>query len=88
MADRFLGQSQNSDYGAAVECIDWATGVLIDELERQRLDENTLIIFTTDNGCRGDYGGSNASLRGGKLTTWEGYEGVLHNVLGRDDTKG
>lgn len=68
----FLKQSENGNYGAAVECIDWAAGVLIDELKRQGLDENTLVIFTSDNGSRGDHGGSNAPLRGTKGTTWEG----------------
>ncbi len=70
--DRFVKQSQNGDYGAAVECIDWATGVLLDELRRQNLDRNTLVIFTSDNGSRGDHGGSNGPLRGRKGTTWEG----------------
>lgn len=70
--ERFLRQSENGDYGAAVECIDWATDVLLDELKRQGIEEDTVVIFTSDNGCRGDYGGSNAPLRGGKTTTWEG----------------
>lgn len=70
--DRFLKQSDNGDYGATVECVDWSVGVIVDELRRQNLDEDTLIIFTSDNGARGDYGGSNGPLRGGKGTTWEG----------------
>ncbi|MHB1485244.1 MAG: sulfatase family protein [Saccharofermentanales bacterium] len=70
--DRFIEQSQNGDYGATVECIDWAAGALIDELKQQGLENDTLIIFTSDNGSRGDHGGSNAPLRGKKGTTWEG----------------
>ncbi len=70
--DRFLKESQNGSYGAAVECIDWAAGVLIDELKKQGLYENTLIIFTSDNGSRNDNEGSNGPLRGKKGTTWEG----------------
>lgn len=70
--DRFIKQSRNGPYGAAVECIDWSAGVLLDELCRQGLDKNTLLIFTSDNGSRGDHGGSNAPLRGKKGTTWEG----------------
>ncbi len=69
---RFLNQSQNGDYGATVECIDWSTGVLLHELKRLGLEENTLVIFTSDNGSRGDNGGSNKPLRGHKGTTWEG----------------
>ncbi|MDA1138458.1 MAG: sulfatase [Planctomycetota bacterium] len=71
--ERFLRQSENGPYGAAVECIDWAASVLLDEIKVLGLDENTLIVFTSDNGSRGkDEGGSNAPLRGGKGTTWEG----------------
>jgi arylsulfatase A len=70
--DRFLKQSNNGAYGAAVECIDWATGVLVDELARQGLDQNTLLIFTSDNGSRNDTGVSSGPLRGKKGTTWEG----------------
>ncbi|MDP6355063.1 MAG: sulfatase [Planctomycetota bacterium] len=70
---RFLRQSENGSYGAAVECIDWAASVLFDEIKELGLDENTLIVFTSDNGSRGrDEGGSNAPLRGGKGSTWEG----------------
>lgn len=70
--ERFERESVNGEYGAAVECVDWSTGVLLDELKRQKLDENTLVVFTSDNGSRGDRGGSNAPLRGKKGTTWEG----------------
>lgn len=71
--ERFLRQSENGPYGAAVECIDWAASVLLDEIKVLGLDDNTLIVFTSDNGSRGkDEGGSNAPLRGGKGTTWEG----------------
>lgn len=71
--ERFLRQSTNGRYGAGVECIDWAAGVLLDELKTLGLDENTLVIFTSDNGSRvrGE-GGSNSPLRGIKGETWEG----------------
>jgi arylsulfatase A-like enzyme len=71
--ERFLKQSENGSYGAAVECIDWAASVLLDEIKELGLDENTLVVFTSDNGSRGrDEGGSNAPLNGGKGSTWEG----------------
>lgn len=70
--ERFMKQSRNGAYGASVECIDWAAGVLVHELKRQGLSDNTLIIFTSDNGSRGDFGESNGPLRGAKATTWEG----------------
>ena len=71
--ERFMEQSENGRYGAAVECVDWSVRVLLHELQQQGLDENTLVIFTSDNGSRNrDEGGSNAPLRGTKGTTWEG----------------
>ncbi len=66
----FRKKSRNGNYGAAVACIDWATGVLMHELETLGLDGNTLVIFTSDNGSARE--SSNAPLRGKKGTTWEG----------------
>ena len=68
----FLNRSQNGAYGAAVECIDWSVGMIMNELRRLGLDRNTVVIFTSDNGSRGRGGGSNAPLRGTKGTTYEG----------------
>jgi len=72
----FLARSRNGAYGGAVACIDWAMGMLRCELRRLGLEQNTLIIFTSDNGARGDHGGSNGPLRGRKGTTWEGGQRV------------
>jgi arylsulfatase A-like enzyme len=71
--ERFLRDSGNGKYGAAVAAIDWVTALLVRELRRQGLSENTLIVFTSDNGsrCRGE-GGSNGPLRGAKGHTREG----------------
>jgi arylsulfatase A-like enzyme len=69
---RFMKETANGPYGGAVACVDWSVGVLMHTLRRLGLDENTLVIFTSDNGSRGDRGGSNRPLRGGKFTTWEG----------------
>lgn len=74
--DRFLKESRNGTYGAAVACIDWVASVLLDELRRNGIEENTLVIFTSDNGSRGDHGGCNKPLRGKKGTTWEGGQRV------------
>ena len=73
---QFLERSQNGPYGACVMGVDWSVGVILQELEDLGLDENTLVVFTSDNGARGDYGGSNAPLRGRKGTTWEGGQRV------------
>lgn len=68
--NRFLKESLNGPYGAAVAYIDWVAGVLSYELKKQGIDKNTLLIFTSDNGSRNP--GSNGPLRGAKTTTWEG----------------
>lgn len=74
--ERFAKVSKNGRYGAAVAAIDWSTGVLMAELTRLHIDENTLVVFTSDNGSRNDYGESNGPLRGVKGTTWEGGQRV------------
>jgi arylsulfatase A-like enzyme len=71
--ERFAAGSRNGRYGAAVEAIDWVTAVILHELRELGLDEDTIVIFTSDNGSRArDEGGSNEPLRGTKATTWEG----------------
>jgi arylsulfatase A-like enzyme len=70
--ERFRQQSSNGTYGAAVEAIDWATDVVLHELDALGLSEDTIVIFTSDNGSLGISGGSNLPLRGVKGTTWEG----------------
>lgn len=74
--ERFLRESRNGPYGGAVAAIDWATGVILAELRRLGIDEQTLVLFTSDNGSRGDFGPSNGLLRGHKGTTWEGGQRV------------
>ena len=71
--DPFLRASRNGIYGAAVAAVDWSTGVIVAELKRLGLEDNTIVIFTSDNGSRVDeHGGSNGALRGTKGQTWEG----------------
>ncbi|MGH9046881.1 MAG: sulfatase family protein [Acidimicrobiales bacterium] len=71
--DRFIQESINGRYGAAVAAIDWAAGCLLAELERLGLVDDTIVIFTSDNGSRANgEGGSNLPLRGVKGSTWEG----------------
>jgi arylsulfatase A-like enzyme len=74
---QFLDASRNGAYGGAVACIDWAMGMIDAELARLGIRDETLVIFTSDNGSRaGDEGGSNAPLRGTKSQTWEGGQRV------------
>ncbi|MEX0324022.1 MAG: sulfatase [Puniceicoccaceae bacterium] len=69
----FRKKSKNGRYGAAVACIDWAWDQLDKTLKRLSIEKNTIVLFTSDNGCRAQDGfGSNLPFRGGKFSTWEG----------------
>ncbi len=77
--ERFKQASNNGDYGAAVECIDWVTSVLLAELETLGIDDQTVMIFTSDNGAlaiESGGSGSNGALRGSKGNTWDGGQRV------------
>lgn len=71
-SDAFRGKSINGGYGDSVEEIDWATGQIIDALDRTGLTENTFVIFASDNGAANRWGGSNLPLSGWKGSTMEG----------------
>jgi arylsulfatase A len=64
----------NAKYAAMVESVDDSTGSILDTLEELGLDDNTLIIFTSDNGGLDRNGGptENAPLRSGKGYAYEG----------------
>ena len=66
----FKGKSDGGLYGDTVEEIDWHFGRLMDALKKQQLLENTLILFTSDNGPW--YDGSTGELRGRKGQSFEG----------------
>ncbi len=68
--ERFRGKSKGGLYGDTVEEIDWSVGRVMDCLERNGLEQNTLVIFTSDNGpwFEGDPGGQ----RGRKGQSYEG----------------
>jgi len=72
---KFRGKSANGRFGDWVEEVDWSTGRILDTLRELKLDKNTLVIFTSDNGpwlIQGKDGGSAGPLHGGKGSTWEG----------------
>lgn len=65
----FKGTSSNKILGDCIEEIDWGVGQLREKLEEHGIAENTLVLFTSDNGpARGSAG----QLRGRKGTTYEG----------------
>ena len=73
--EAFRGKSNNGRFGDWVEEVDWSAGRVLDTLRELKLDQNTLVIFTSDNGpwlIKGSDGGSALPLRGGKGSTWEG----------------
>jgi arylsulfatase A-like enzyme len=72
---KFKGTSERGLYGDVVEEIDFHMGRLNTYLKEQGLAENTLVIFTSDNGpwlIQKDNGGSALPLRNGKGTQFEG----------------
>ncbi len=71
-SEQFKGKSDNGIYGDAIEEIDWSVGEILDELDALEIAENTLVIFTSDNGASPRYGGSNLPLSGFKGSTLEG----------------
>ncbi len=73
--EAFRGKSHNGRFGDWVEEVDWSVGRVLDTLRELKLDESTLVLFTSDNGpwlIKGADGGSALPLRGGKGSTWEG----------------
>jgi arylsulfatase A-like enzyme len=74
-SDNFKGKSKRGPFGDAVSELDWSVGQVLDVLRELQLDDQTLVIFTSDNGpwlVRGEKGGSARPLRSGKGTTYEG----------------
>ncbi|MCG8702398.1 MAG: sulfatase [Bacteroidales bacterium] len=74
-SDKFKGTSERGLYGDVLEEIDHYTGKLLEHLKKSGLDENTLVIYTSDNGPwlgYKDHGGSALPLRDGKFSNYEG----------------
>ncbi|WP_348799821.1 sulfatase-like hydrolase/transferase [Flavobacterium adhaerens] len=84
---KHITNSSRRDYAASMAHLDYSIGVLIETLEKQKLAENTLIVFMSDNGAmqnwdaKNEYGGkfmgndvlgNNAPLRDWKTSNYEG----------------
>jgi uncharacterized sulfatase len=69
-SDKFYKQSGAGLYGDVIAELDDSVGRVLAKLKELRLDERTLVIFTSDNGPW--YGGSTGGLRGMKGQNWEG----------------
>jgi arylsulfatase A len=62
-------------FGDVMEEVDWSVGEVLKSLMELKIDEKTLVIFTSDNGpwlSYGDHCGTAGPLREGKGTCWEG----------------
>lgn len=87
-SEHFKGKSAGGPYGDTIEEIDWSYGEILKTLKELDLDDNTLIVFTSDNGpwietTRGmkpnaakfiprDHSGNAEPFRGWKMSAWEG----------------
>lgn len=87
-SENFKGKSAYGPYGDTIEEIDWSCGEILAKLKELDIDENTLVVFTSDNGpwvettkamrpggepfIPREHSGSAAPLRGWKMSAWEG----------------
>ena len=75
VSEKFKGKSANGLYGDVIMELDWSVGQILQALKENGLEENTLVIFTSDNGpwlAYGNHAGNAGDLREGKGTAWEG----------------
>ena len=75
VSDKFKGTSAAGLYGDVIEEIDFNVGRVLDKIKELDLDEETYVIFTSDNGpwlSKGDASGRALPLRSGKTSCWEG----------------
>ncbi len=66
----FRGRSKGGLYGDTIECIDHYVGLLLEALKDMGRDDDTMVIFTSDNGPW--FEGSVGNLRGRKFSVYEG----------------
>ncbi len=74
-SEDFTGTSERGLYGDVIQEIDWSVGQVLDKLEQHGILDNTLVVFSSDNGpwlVMRELGGSAGILRGGKFTSFEG----------------
>jgi arylsulfatase A-like enzyme len=75
VSDKFKGKSGAGLFGDVMMEVDWSVGEIMKVLRKNDLHENTLFIFTSDNGPwlnYGDHAGSASPLREGKGTMFDG----------------
>lgn len=75
VSDKFKGKSEQGLFGDVMMEIDWSIGEVWKTVQELGIEENTLIVITSDNGPWTNYGnhaGSAAGLREAKATTFDG----------------
>ena len=84
VTEPFMGRSERGLYGDVIEELDASTGEIVDLLTELGLEQNTIVVYTSDNGpwsnhslpqyaaAITEHAGSSGPLRGEKATTWEG----------------
>lgn len=68
--DFYTPDTPDDLYADVIRELDWSVGEVQKALHELAIDEDTLLIFTSDNGAT--YGGNNGGLRGKKATSWDG----------------
>lgn len=79
VSESFRGNSLRGLYGDVIEEIDWGVGRILRTIRDEGIEEDTIVVFTTDNGpwlAFKTHGGSAGPLRAGKGTTFEGGQRV------------
>lgn len=79
VSERFRGKSEQGLFGDAMMEVDWSVGEVLDAIKEIGAEDNTLVIFTSDNGAWINFGahaGSNGGLREAKHSSFEGGQKV------------
>lgn len=69
-SDAFKESSEYGAYGDFIQELDFSTGRIMEALKKAQLEDNTLVVFTSDNGPT--WKGQTGGLSGGKYCTMEG----------------
>lgn len=101
---QFIGKSEAGLYGDFVYEVDWSVGQILTALKENGVDENTIVVFTSDNGSPAkngenmvgpnesvirDYGHNpSAHLRGIKSDIWEGGHRIPMVIKWKDQIEG
>lgn len=75
VSDKFKGKTERGLFGDVIAEIDWSVGQILAALKQHGVDDNTLVLFSSDNGpwlSYGNHAGSAGPHREGKGTVWDG----------------